>query len=396
MIYNSYSAFFAVALALSGSASARPARFGRRAAFDLANGQAAIKLNQQFATLTPTSQCTEGEDACVNGQFAQCANGKFVLTACGPGTVCAALPLVNSAGTSVTCDTQADVDARIAATGATSAGGDTGTDTTTAAADTTTTAAADTTTAAADTTTAAPPAATSDAATPPDNNNAGGGSATGGDLQDSLTLDPNIIQTTGTGQEPPVAGQASALTSKNNFANICSLGLPNVPITNGLQLTGGSCNPIPIGNIPSIQNVPSSKFQSPTNGETLKANTPFNVTLAVKNIQIGTFTAATETYYANPQTLNAQGQIIGHTHIVIEAIDALDSTTVTDPLKFAFFKGVDDAADANGQVTVPVAAGLAAGVYRMGTIMSSATHQPVIVAVAQHGIVDDVIYMTVQ
>ncbi|KAJ7630403.1 hypothetical protein FB45DRAFT_915401 [Roridomyces roridus] len=214
-------------------------------------------------------------------------------------------------------------------------------------------------------------------------------------LQDSLTLDPNIIQTTGTGQEPPVAGQASALTSKNNFANICSLGLPNVPITNGLQLTGGSCNPIPIGNIPSIQNVPSSKFQTPTNGQTLAANTPFNVTLAVKNIQIGTFTAATETYYANPQTLNSAGQIIGHTHIVIEQIDSLASTTVTDPLKFAFFKGVDDAADGNGQVTVPVTAGLAAGVYRMGTIMSSATHQPVIVAVAQHGIVDDVIYMTV-
>ena len=35
---------------------------------------------------------------------------------------CAALPLVNSPGTSITCTTQADLDARIAATGATDAG----------------------------------------------------------------------------------------------------------------------------------------------------------------------------------------------------------------------------------------------------------------------------------
>ena len=35
---------------------------------------------------------------------------------------CTALPLVNSPGTSITCTTQADLDARIAATGATDAG----------------------------------------------------------------------------------------------------------------------------------------------------------------------------------------------------------------------------------------------------------------------------------
>ena len=40
--------------------------------------------------------------------------GKFVLESCGSGLICAALPLVNSRGTSVTCDTAADRDARIA------------------------------------------------------------------------------------------------------------------------------------------------------------------------------------------------------------------------------------------------------------------------------------------
>jgi len=383
---HSYSAFITLALAVA--ASARPARFSRRQSFALVNGQAAIQQNAQFATLTPTSSCTEGEDACVNQQFAQCVSGKFVLQPCGATTICAALPLTNSAGTSVTCTTQADLDARIAATGAT---------TSAAAAPpaASTTAAVNATTAAANTTTAAAAAATSSTAAPPATNNAGSGAGSG-DLQTSLTLDPSVVQTTGTGQDPPVAGQASAAVSTNNFINFCSLGLPAVPITNGLQLTDGSCNPTPIGNIPSTANIPSSKFQNPTNGATLTANTAFNVTLGVKNIQLGTFTDATETYYANPQTLNAQGQIIGHTHIVIESIPSVDSTAITNPVQFAFFKGVDGGQDANGNVVVPVTAGLPAGSYRMGTIMSSATHQPVIVPVAQHGLVDDVIYMTVQ
>ncbi|KAH7878925.1 uncharacterized protein C8R40DRAFT_1037481 [Lentinula edodes] len=87
--------------------------------FALSNGQAAQKLNAQFATLTASSSCTEGQNACVNGAFAQCVNGSFETTQCAGGTTCAALPLVNSAGTSITCATTADAEARIAATGAT-------------------------------------------------------------------------------------------------------------------------------------------------------------------------------------------------------------------------------------------------------------------------------------
>jgi hypothetical protein len=45
--------------------------------------------------------------------------GKFQVTACSGGTQCFALPLVNKAGTSLTCDSQADAEARITATGAT-------------------------------------------------------------------------------------------------------------------------------------------------------------------------------------------------------------------------------------------------------------------------------------
>ncbi|KAG5641750.1 hypothetical protein DXG03_004295 [Asterophora parasitica] len=86
--------------------------------FALQNGQDAKALNAKFATLSVNSSCNAGDIACVGGGFAQCVGGKFSVTQCAGGTICAALPLVNSRGTSITCTFPADVDARIAATGA--------------------------------------------------------------------------------------------------------------------------------------------------------------------------------------------------------------------------------------------------------------------------------------
>ncbi|EEB96722.1 hypothetical protein MPER_04095, partial [Moniliophthora perniciosa FA553] len=111
-----------VTLALILSASARPMQLGKRQDFKLKNGQDAIALNQKFATLQPGAACQAGENACINGQFSQCVAGNFVSQPCAPGTVCAALPLVNSAGTTITCTTEADRDARIAETGAQAGG----------------------------------------------------------------------------------------------------------------------------------------------------------------------------------------------------------------------------------------------------------------------------------
>ncbi|KAF5351541.1 hypothetical protein D9758_007245 [Tetrapyrgos nigripes] len=87
--------------------------------FKLQNGLDAQGLNEEFASLTADSSCEEGENACVNGGFAQCVGGSFVITKCAAGLTCAALPLVNSPGTSIACTTTADAEARIAASGAT-------------------------------------------------------------------------------------------------------------------------------------------------------------------------------------------------------------------------------------------------------------------------------------
>jgi hypothetical protein len=104
----------------SNSNSGTPAaNTGDATSFKLQNGIDAQKLNKSFASLTASSSCEAGDQACVDGGFAQCVGGKFQVSACSGGTQCFALPLVNKAGTSVTCDTQADAEARIAATGAT-------------------------------------------------------------------------------------------------------------------------------------------------------------------------------------------------------------------------------------------------------------------------------------
>ncbi|CAI2178247.1 10190_t:CDS:1 [Funneliformis geosporum] len=70
--------------------------------------------NKKFKKLTPDSPCTTNEVACINGKFAKCDQSKFVLFECGPTLSCFALPLVNSRGTSVTCDTTSDAKQRIA------------------------------------------------------------------------------------------------------------------------------------------------------------------------------------------------------------------------------------------------------------------------------------------
>jgi hypothetical protein len=154
-------------------------------------------------------------------------------------------------------------------------------------------------------------------------------------------------------------GQVVSAVSKNNFINFCAT--TNKTLTNGKQVLEGSCNPIPMGIIASKQNIPSSKFMFPPNGDnSLIANTTFTILLNVINLETGKFTNAAETYYAAPQQVNAQGNVIGHTHVVIQKLDSLNQITPLDNTKFVFFKGVDAAA-VDGKVQVEVTGGIPKG-----------------------------------
>jgi hypothetical protein len=214
-------------------------------------------------------------------------------------------------------------------------------------------------------------------------------------VQESLTLDPSVIAQgfLNDGQLVQEAGQVASLTSGNNFINFCAT-VPNLPITNGLQITTGSCNPAPMGIIPSTANMPSAKFQFPTNGGTVPANQNFTIALAIQGMETGHFVNAEQNYFAAPQQTNGQGQVVGHSHVVVEALSSLTQTTPTDPSTFAFFKGLNDAA-VNGVLTAVVANGLPAGTYKVSTINTAANHQPILVPIAQHGSLDDVVYFTV-
>ncbi|CAE6410781.1 unnamed protein product [Rhizoctonia solani] len=215
----------------------------------------------------------------------------------------------------------------------------------------------------------------------------------GDDPQTSLTLDASVINSNfaKTGQEGKAeAGQVASLTSKNNFINFCA----GKKLTNGQQVKGGSCNSTPMGELPSTSKQPSSKFTDPKNLDTIPANKAFTVKMAVKNMEMGNFVNPQTNYFGAPQQLNGQGTIIAHSHIVIEQIDSLTSTKVSDPNKFAFFQGLNAAAQ-GGVVSATVTNGLPAGTYKISSINTSANHAPIVGPVAQHGSFDDVIYITV-
>ena len=139
--------------------------------------------------------------------------------------------------------------------------------------------------------------------------------------------------------------------------------------------------------------MPSAKFQFPVNGGSVPANKSFNISLAIQGMQTGFFVNAQQNYFAAPQQLNAQGQVIGHSHVVVEALTSPTQTTPTNPTQFAFFKGLNAPA-ANGVLTVAVPTGLPAGAYKVSTINTAANHQPILVPIAQHGSLDDAVYVS--
>lgn len=219
----------------------------------------------------------------------------------------------------------------------------------------------------------------------------------GSGSQTSLTLDKSQIGANiaknGLAGGNNEAGQVASLTSKNNFINFCAT--VDVPITNGLQTADGSCNPIIMGVIAGKTKMPSATFTSPKNLDTIAPNKDFTVKVAIKNIQTGAFVNPNTNYFGAPQQTNGNGQVIGHSHVVIQAINGLSDTAVLDSQKFAFFKGLNAKA-VNGVLSTTVTGGLPPGTYRMCTINTAANHQPILVAVAQHGSLDTCNYFTVK
>ncbi|CAG8581457.1 10876_t:CDS:2, partial [Racocetra persica] len=169
--------------------------------------------------------------------------------------------------------------------------------------------------------------------------------------------------------------------------------LKGVPELTGTQVASGFCSSQIMGQIPSNDHMPSTLILLPPNEATFIANQTFSVTVKITNLVTGYISNPLSDYYLSPQTLNDDGVVLGHSHIVVQLLTS-ESTDAPDAKTFAFFEGLSDPFT-NGVFSQEVP-GLPAGRYRICTLSSTYTHQLVIMPVAQRGAQDDCIRITVQ
>ncbi|KAI4209765.1 MAG: hypothetical protein LQ349_009528, partial [Xanthoria aureola] len=218
-----------------------------------------------------------------------------------------------------------------------------------------------------------------------DNNGGNGGNGqnnqNGGGAQ--LTLNADNVQAAsakdgqGQGEQGVAEGQAASATDDANFINFCT----GKKITNGAQVKEGSCNGIPMGDIPATTNMVSTIITNPTGG-CIDANKDFDITLQVANLVAGNFVNPTVAYYSAPQALQG-GKIVGHVHVTVQTLgNNLTPNQPPNAVEFVFFKGIDDDGNGAGLLKATVTGGLPAGFFRVCTMSAAANHQPVTMPVA--------------
>ncbi|KAJ2904987.1 ribosomal protein s17 [Zalerion maritima] len=140
---------------------------------------------------------------------------------------------------------------------------------------------------------------------------------------DATTLLPSAIQIgsffDGTDALGASDEQSPAQTSQNNFINFCA----GKTLTDGLQILEGSCSGI----------------------HEIESGLDLRIEIQVTGLVAGAFTNAVATCCTSPQVL--------------------ENGKAT--LSFAFFKGINDAGNGNGQLFADVEGGLPPGNYRRGS-----------------------------
>ncbi|PLW15807.1 hypothetical protein PCANC_14988 [Puccinia coronata f. sp. avenae] len=208
-----------------------------------------------------------------------------------------------------------------------------------------------------------------------------------------LSLNSFAVQKGALTDGKPTGEQAPSLTSKNNFINFCvsSFGkIGGAVIMNGIQQPDKpGCNGVVMGMVPDKNHMPACKFISPKNLDVIKANQTLEVFLKVRNIILGVFTNPKNTYLQGPVQLDPDTKsVLGHTHVVVQQIDCLESINIPDPTMFIFFKGIDNAAK-DDVVSVKIEGGLPKGFFRISSVTTAGNHQPISSPVAQRSSFDD-------
>lgn len=191
-------------------------------------------------------------------------------------------------------------------------------------------------------------------------------------------------------KEKVVIGRSDKAFKKNEPQDFCAIFKHKRGIrqANGTQILTGVCSNTPQGNIPKVENMPSTLILSPRNDQRIKVNKKFTIRVKISKLQTGFFSDPAVTYNTFPQELNGDGLIKGHSHVTVQFLGARGNQ-FPDANTFAFFKGLNDVAE-DGVLFTDVAEGLPEpGVYRVCTIMSSFSHQYVVLPKAQRGASDD-------
>jgi len=200
-------------------------------------------------------------------------------------------------------------------------------------------------------------------------------------------------------KETIIVGKSEKAFEKNTPQDFCAIFRSgsqrgDLRQANGTQILTGVCSNTPQGSIPKVNKMPSTLILSPSNGQRIKSGKAFTIEVKVRNLDTGFFSDPAVTYNAFPQELNKNGVIRGHQHVTIEFLGR-KGTDMPDATKFAFFKGLNVPAE-DGILTVEVEEGLKVkGVYRLCTIMSSFSHQYVVLPKAQRGASDDCCRFTI-
>jgi hypothetical protein len=156
----------------------------------------------------------------------------------------------------------------------------------------------------------------------------------------------------------------------------------NLPPLVGQSPQGGCIQQVIQGAVPNVASMVSTLISSPSNGDVILPNTQFTIRVESQNLEI----AGLNGFLNQPQVLNANGIIRGSRFVTIQNIgNAQNPTPAASVVQFMEMTGNEIKAS-----------GLSEGDYRICTLTSSISGQPVVMPVAQRGSQDDCIRLSVR
>jgi hypothetical protein len=137
----------------------------------------------------------------------------------------------------------------------------------------------------------------------------------------------------------------------------------------------------------------STLIVSPEDNSVIPLGKPFTVKFDILNMELGHYSNPKKEFQSEPQKLNDKGLVMGHSHVSIQKIgeSKTESLKAPDASQFEFFKGLDLKSPDGRTLTLEVPGINKTGLFRLCSLTSSRTHQPVQMPLARRSSQDDCI-----